>query len=226
MVFYNSLAAFRPPAQHHEDLAVLAKTHFENDLTQEDRDTLTSARDTISRSATLGSLVGLGFGVLLAYRVRALRRHWFHEFQAAAKQDRPLRVVFESGKTCKYFGDFFCLPDLMPVSECVCLFILVNRPRMKDTLFADKAPSPVDLPDVTDKVAPSKAGDFAAYTLLSLGGLFLGGETGLITGTALATSRIQKDEARVRRVREAYRLFKIDALRKEADALEKGGAVW
>lgn len=82
---------------------------------------------------------------------------------------------------------------------------------------------------MTDKlVAPSKAGDFAAYTLLGLGGLFLGGETGLLTGTALAARKVRSDETRARRVQEAYRRFKVDALRKEADALEKleGGPVW
>lgn len=98
MVLNNSLAAFRPPAQHHQDLAVLAQTHFQNDLTQEDRDVLTSAAATLGRYATIGSLVGVGVGCLLAYRVRALRRNWFVEFQRTMGQDRPRRVVFESGK--------------------------------------------------------------------------------------------------------------------------------
>lgn len=83
----------------------------------------------------------------------------------------------------------------------------------------------MDIPDITDKVAPSKAGDFAAYTLLGVGGLFLGGETGLLTGTSLAGRKIREDEARVGRVREALRRFRVDALRKEAEALEKGGEV-
>lgn len=82
----------------------------------------------------------------------------------------------------------------------------------------------MEIPDITDKVAPSKVGDFAAYTLLGMGGLFLGGETGLLTGSAVASRRVQSDEARVRRVREAYRRFKVEALRKEADELEKGAA--
>lgn len=84
----------------------------------------------------------------------------------------------------------------------------------------------VDVPDVTDKVVPSAVGDFAAYFFLGLGGLFLGGETGLLSGTTMAWRRVRADEERRRRVENAYRAFKVDLLRKEADALEKGSAVW
>lgn len=72
--------------------------------------------------------------------------------------------------------------------------------------------------------APSKTGDLAAYTLLGLGGLFLGGETGLLTGTALAGRKVSGDQERAKRVVEAYRRFKVDALRKEAEELDKYGA--
>lgn len=83
----------------------------------------------------------------------------------------------------------------------------------------------VEIPDVAAHVAaPSAVGDIAAYTLLGMGGLFLGGETGLLTGSAVARRRVLGDEARVGRVREAYRRFRIDVLRKEAEELEKGAA--
>lgn len=215
MVLNNSLAAFRPPAQHHQDLAALAQTHFQNDLTQEDRDVLTSAGATLGRYATIGSLVGVGVGCLLAYRVRALRRNWFVEFQRTMGQDRPRRVVFESGKDCTF-----------QTSRLVTFhrhFFPVAIRRWWESLIANIA-TIVEIPDITDKIAPSKVGDLAAYTLLGIGGLFLGGETGLLTGSAVASRRVQRDEARVRRVREAYRRFKVEALRKEADELEKGAA--
>ena len=38
------------------------------------------------------------------------------------------------------------------------------------------------LPDLTSVVKPSRLGDFATYTLLGAGGIFFGGETGLLTG--------------------------------------------
>lgn len=111
----NSLAAFRPPAQHQQDLATLARTHFENDLTREDRDVLRSAGETMRWSANLGSLVGIGVGCLLAYRVRrlALRRDWFYGVGGPGPArglgpvengaDRPARVVYESGKSGMFF---------------------------------------------------------------------------------------------------------------------------
>lgn len=111
----DNLAAFRPPAQHHQDLAVLAQTHFQNDLTQEDREIIRSATGTISRSAYVGSLLGIGLGYLLAYRVRALRRNWWGEFRAARQaaaqgqegtKDWPVKVVFESGKSREFFSFF------------------------------------------------------------------------------------------------------------------------
>lgn len=124
MVLNNSLAAFRPPAAHQQDLAVLAQTHFQNDLTSDDRDVLVSAAATLQRYAAVGSLVGIGVGCLLAYRVRALRRNWFVEFQTRmVGRDRPRRLVFESGKdgmSCIFFFFFFLLPSSFSLS----LFLL------------------------------------------------------------------------------------------------------
>ena len=69
-------------------------------------------------------------------------------------------------------------------------------------------------------------GDFAAYFFLGMGGLFLGGETGFLTGTSMAARRVRADAERRKRVENAYRAFKIDLLRKEAKDLEDGAAVW
>jgi hypothetical protein len=83
----------------------------------------------------------------------------------------------------------------------------------------------VDVPDVTAKLAPSPLGDFAAYFFLGMGGLFLGGETGFLTGTSMAARRVRADADRRKRVEDAYRAFKIDLHRKEAKALEEGRSI-
>lgn len=59
-----------------------------------------------------------------------------------------------------------------------------------------------------------------------MGGLFLGGETGFLTGTSMAARRVRADAERRQRVEGAFRAFKIDVLRQQADALEKGAPVW
>lgn len=92
-----SLAAFRRHHQH-DELAQLAESHFEHDLTTDDREVLKGAAKTISWHASFGSIVGLGLGCFLAYRVRGLRRNWFNEFRTS---DQPKQVIFHSGKTCK-----------------------------------------------------------------------------------------------------------------------------
>lgn len=92
-----SLAAFRRHHQH-DELAQLAESHFEHDLTADDREVLKGAAKTISWHASFGTIVGLGLGCFLAYRVRGLRRNWFNEFRTS---DQPKQVIFHSGKTCK-----------------------------------------------------------------------------------------------------------------------------
>ncbi|KAF2965434.1 hypothetical protein GQX73_g8107 [Xylaria multiplex] len=77
-------------------------------------------------------------------------------------------------------------------------------------------------PDVTPLTRPSKLGDFATYFFFGLGGTMLGGELGLLTGTWSASRGINKDPARKERIEKAYRLFKVDVLRKEIERLENG----
>jgi hypothetical protein len=56
---------------------------------------------------------------------------------------------------------------------------------------------------------------------LSLGGLFIGGETGAISGSVFAGRAISKDpESRVR-IMTAYKRLRADILRKEADMLDR-----
>lgn len=92
-----SLAAFRRHRQH-DELAQLADSHFQHDLTADDREVLKGAASTISWHASLGSVVGLGLGCFLAYRARGLRRNWFNQFRTS---DQPKQVIFHSGKTGK-----------------------------------------------------------------------------------------------------------------------------
>ncbi len=68
---------------------------------------------------------------------------------------------------------------------------------------------------------PSTLGDIAAYTFFGFGGLFLGGETGLLTGSASAGRTITRDPESRQRIETAFRRFRADVLRKEADTLDQ-----
>lgn len=52
--------------------------------------------------------------------------------------------------------------------------------------------------------------------------MFLGGEVGLLTGSFRARGIIGQDPEAKGRIERAWRAFKADALRREADALQKG----
>jgi hypothetical protein len=90
-----SFAAFRTTKQQ-EDLRKLAQGHYEHDLEEDDRRTLKSAASTAGTYATLGSLVGLGLGIYLAFRIRRSRVAMFEALRAAEK---PTAVVFAGGRT-------------------------------------------------------------------------------------------------------------------------------
>jgi hypothetical protein len=84
--------------------------------------------------------------------------------------------------------------------------------------FADGRTEPI--PDISDKLAPSKWGDAATCFFFATGGLFLGGEVGLITGTASASRTITKNSQVRERVEKAFKDYRIDALRQEIKRLE------
>ena len=67
---------------------------------------------------------------------------------------------------------------------------------------------------------PSTLGDVATYFFFSAGGVFLGGETGLLTGSGSASRTITKDPETRERIESAFRRFRADVLRKEADAID------
>lgn len=75
-------------------LRVLAETVAS--LKQEDRDRLNSAASSLSTYATAGSLIGLGLGAFLAFRVRSARTRAFAAIRAA---ERPTHVQFADGRT-------------------------------------------------------------------------------------------------------------------------------
>lgn len=81
------------------------------------------------------------------------------------------------------------------------------------------------IPDVTNLVKPTVWGDVAAYFFFTAGGLFVGGETGLVTGYFSAGRLITKDPASRERIEKAFSKFKADALRQEADKLDGGQSV-
>ncbi|KAI6083392.1 hypothetical protein F4821DRAFT_245051 [Hypoxylon rubiginosum] len=80
------------------------------------------------------------------------------------------------------------------------------------------------IPDITPLMQPSRYGDIATYFFFGLGGTFLGGELGFLLGTWSASRAICKDAARRRRIETAYRRFKADYLRQEADRVESGAS--
>lgn len=79
---------------------------------------------------------------------------------------------------------------------------------------------------MTALAKPSILGDIATYFFFTAGGLFVGGETGLLTGSFSAGRLITKDADSRKRIEDAFRKFRADALRQEADKLDGGGSVF
>ncbi|KAM0698505.1 hypothetical protein Q7P36_001972 [Cladosporium allicinum] len=156
------------------ELARLAEEHMKHDLQQSDRDALRKAASTVSTHATVGSLLGLALGTLLAFRIRSNRTAIFKTFRTA---EQPVALRFASGK---------------------------EHP----------------LPDLTAAMKPSTLGDVATYCLLGGGGIFFGGEMGLLTGSFRARQQIGSDREGRDRIQTAFRRFQADALRSQADLLE------
>jgi hypothetical protein len=69
---------------------------------------------------------------------------------------------------------------------------------------------------------PSPAGDFAAYVFFSAGGLFIGGELGLLAGSWSARRAITDDAERKARIERAVRRYRADVLRREVQKLDAG----
>ncbi|KAE8152061.1 hypothetical protein BDV25DRAFT_151694 [Aspergillus avenaceus] len=171
------MAAFRN--RRSDELARLADEHMQHDLRQQDRDTLKSAASKVSLWTGVGSAVGIGLGLYMAFRLRSSRKAFFDVFRA---QQKPTQVVFADGRT-------------------------------------------ESLPDITPLLKPTTFGDFATYFFASAGGLFLGGELGFLGGATSASNSIAVDPESRKRIETAFRRFRADVLRKEADALDGGESV-
>ena len=89
----DAFAAFRKNAG--EDISKLAEEHYKHDLQESDRDTLTNAAGKVGTHATVGSLLGLGLGLFLAFRIRSRRVQMFNAFRTAEK---PTHVKFADGR--------------------------------------------------------------------------------------------------------------------------------
>lgn len=77
------------------------------------------------------------------------------------------------------------------------------------------------IPDISGAISgPSRWGDAATYFLFSVGGLFLGGELGLLTGTASASRTVTKDPEARARIEKAFKNYRIDVLKREITALQ------
>ncbi|KAJ5306726.1 hypothetical protein PENANT_c003G03788 [Penicillium antarcticum] len=79
------------------------------------------------------------------------------------------------------------------------------------------------IPDLTPLLKPTTLGDFATYFFASAGGLLLGGELGFAGGAASGGRTISSDPESKKRIETAFRRFRSDVLRKQADALDKAG---
>ena len=89
----SSFAALRPNAS--DEISKLAEEHFKHDLLDSDRDVLKSAASKIGTHATIGSVLGLGLGLFLAFRVRSSRMQMFNAYRTAEK---PAWVKFADGR--------------------------------------------------------------------------------------------------------------------------------
>ncbi|KAK2024119.1 hypothetical protein LX32DRAFT_599377 [Colletotrichum zoysiae] len=103
-------------------------------------------------------------------------------------------------------------------AEMFAVFRTVEKPT--HVQFASGRIEPI--PDLTKELAPTKLGDIAAYSLLGIGSLFLGGELGFLSGTSAAARTIKRDPESRARIEAAFRKFRAEALRKEADRLDGG----
>jgi len=90
----ETFAAFR--RTHGDQLGKLAEEHFNKDLQDTDRDILRSAASKFSTHASIGSLIGVGLGALLAFRVRSARMKMFQAFKA---REKPVSLQFADGRT-------------------------------------------------------------------------------------------------------------------------------
>jgi hypothetical protein len=90
----ESFAALR--RRRRDELVRLADEHLQHDLQPTDRDALKAATSKVSTWTTIGSAVGIGLGIYVAFRLRTTRKSIFEAFKA---QEKPVSVVFADGRS-------------------------------------------------------------------------------------------------------------------------------
>lgn len=76
------------------------------------------------------------------------------------------------------------------------------------------------IPDITPLLKPTTLGDIATYLFFGAGGIFFGGELGLLIGGATAQRSITSDPETRKRIDNAFKSFRADVLRKQIEHLE------
>lgn len=148
--------------------------------------------------STIGASVGLGVGLFLSLR---LRRAGAAIYNAAKRVEKPTHLQFADGHTGKPHYQYYQSNSGLCFSlTCV-----------------------VPFPDTSEYFRPSTAGQILTGFLFSVSGFFLFGEIGLITGAASANRAISADPDARCRIERAFRSFRIDVLRSQADQLEQRG---
>ncbi|KAH8769725.1 hypothetical protein BGZ57DRAFT_443641 [Hyaloscypha finlandica] len=132
----------------------------------------------------------------------------------------------------KRFGSYTAIGSLVGLGLGALLALRVRRARTEyfKAFRAIEKPTHVKfadgreeaLPDLSNLLRPSPVGDFAAYVFFSAGGLFIGGELGLLAGSWSAKRAVTSDAERQKRIERAVRRYRADVLRREVQKLEAG----
>ncbi len=77
------------------DLAAIGEEHMQKDLSASDRELLRSAASRVSIHAKIGSLLGLGLGLVMARRIHLNRVAFYNAFKVVS---RPTEIIFAGGR--------------------------------------------------------------------------------------------------------------------------------
>lgn len=86
-------ALFRP--HPNDELAHIGEAHLKQDLSADDRARLRTAASKVTNYTTVGSLLGLGLGAAMAYRIHTNRVALYNAFKMV---NRPVEVIFPNGR--------------------------------------------------------------------------------------------------------------------------------
>lgn len=104
-----------------------------------------------------------------------------------------------------------------------------NRAKMFQTFRAHEKPVAIRfsngreemLPDLSPLLKPTTAGQVLTWALFLSGGLFVGGELGILGGVGLAKRSLNNFDPEARkRIETAFRSFRADVMRKQIQELE------